>query len=220
VTEVGLFRELADRDRVALVTEGDLLPLISTSTIAVSLHPLSRVLFRGLGRRSLTLARTYGVAVTQMGSLRGFTDGDRVLAFVAEGNFLLTSPALALFGLADALAVVLSHTRGGFIHIVRAVAHPAGLRVGSRRLLDRLGRGGLPGLAYGRFASDGRLGGIPGGFWLGRGAARSGSLRIRRRGGLRGRVLRRRRHARVAAGPGHGHTGRRQQDEYQGRQDD
>ena len=95
--------------------------------------------------------------MTEVGLFRGLADRDRV-ALVAEGDLLLTSPAPALFG----LAVVLCHTGGGFINIVRPVAHPAGLRVGSRRILDRLDRGGLLGLAHGRFANDGMLGGILG----------------------------------------------------------
>ena len=105
MTEVGLFRRFTNREGLAFVAEHDFLLPIVTAAIAVLRHSWFMLLFRGFGCRPSIFTRTYGVAVTLMGSLYGFANRDRVLTLVAEGDLLLifvTPGFLLVFDLAIA----------------------------------------------------------------------------------------------------------------------
>jgi hypothetical protein len=113
-----------------------------------------------------------------MGRLRGGTDCEGLLAFVAEGDLLLAPTAPVLFflptlfrravaGMPDVVAG--SASVEGLSGIHGLTDTPAAIpwltnvvRARGRRLLDRGGHGGLPGLPHGRFGS------ILAVFWLGR----------------------------------------------------
>ena len=64
VTKVGFFGGCANRECLAFVAEPNLILPIATSTITFLRFSWFNLLFGGVGRRSLTLAGTYGVAVT------------------------------------------------------------------------------------------------------------------------------------------------------------
>jgi hypothetical protein len=213
VAEVGICRRFANRDRIlAFVAEGNLFLTPASYGLALVFGLASTL--------SVTSTLPEAVAVTQMGLLGRSAYREGVLSLMAERDLFLTPadpvlfvPALSGLGAVKTLASMLGPT------VLLADA-----RAGSRLHFDGFGYGWFLGLLYGRFGNDGRLGDIIGSllatFRLGRWTIWYGRLQIFHHCRLEGRALKCGRLSRViAAGSGYGHARHRQQEYYQGNQD-